>query len=67
MPEPDLPVPSPEGNDYWDPHPMRCPECRTILQSRGGGMGWCPAHGEAKGVFYFTDETENFQFPEGEK
>lgn len=47
-----LPLPTPSWNDHWDPTPMRCPECRSILEtvhpaSRKDGRleGYCPAHG----------------------
>ena len=63
MTEPYVPVPDPEPNSNWDPHPERCSEndCLVILQSRGGGYGWCPEHGVVKARRL---ESQNFEIDE---
>lgn len=58
MPEPEIPLPSPERDSYWDPRPLRCPHCRSILQPKGNGMGWCPLHNVIKGVYFETQNLE---------
>jgi hypothetical protein len=61
MSEPLLPVPPPEDDGYHDPHPGRCPICRTILDVKPNGTGRCPEHGEVLAAYSFLDlkfETE---------
>lgn len=58
MREPYVPEPAPEPDPYWDPHPARCPDCRTILQMKGDGQGWCPEHGTVTAKYF---ETQNFE------
>jgi hypothetical protein len=33
MSEAYVPVPDPEPDSNWDPHPARCPECSTIIDA----------------------------------
>ena len=45
--------------EMWDPHPYRCPKCRTILQRPGpGALGWCPEHGDILGVQFDSQDPE---------
>lgn len=50
-----VPEPPPEDGGYHDPHPGRCPECRTILDVRPDGTGRCPKHGDVLAAYSFLD------------
>lgn len=53
-----IPVPEPEPNSGWDPHPARCPECSEIIDAnRLTDQGWCQFHGVVKATYSFQ-ETE---------
>lgn len=60
MSEPYVPVPEPEPNSHWDPHPARCSieGCRNILIMKGDGIGFCSAHGDVTAKYF---ETQNFE------
>lgn len=60
MSEPHVPEVDPEPNSYWNPHPARCSEegCRSILQMKGDGKGFCSVHGIVTAKYF---ETQNFE------
>jgi hypothetical protein len=51
MSEPWVPDYLPESDDYHDPMPGRCPECRTILDVLPSGGAICPEHGACRPVY----------------
>lgn len=62
MSEPLLPLPPPEGGEYWDPAPARCEECGSILQNlrpvEGEWTGWCPTHDRVPPYYPDSHEVE---------
>lgn len=61
MSEPYLPLPDPEPDPYWDPHPARCPECGVIIDAHpasrkdGRWEGWCSRHGTVVATYVSQD------------
>jgi uncharacterized radical SAM superfamily Fe-S cluster-containing enzyme len=61
MSEAYVPVPDPEPDSNWDPHPARCPECSTIIDAHPASRkdsqweGHCPEHGIVVATYRISD------------